>query len=442
MKLVLPKQVKKIIEVLEGEGYEAFAVGGCVRDCLLGRTPDDWDITTSAKPEVIKKLFARTVDTGLQHGTVTVLMDHVGYEVTTYRLDGEYEDGRHPKEVVFTENLLEDLKRRDFTINAMAYNDSAGLVDAFDGAGDLKRGLIRCVGDAASRFEEDALRILRAIRFSAQLGFVIEEETRSAIRLLAENLRQISAERIQTELVKLLLSPHPDYLRQAWELGITAVILPEFDAAMDTPQNNPHHIYSVGEHILSALGQVRPDKVLRLTILLHDLGKPLTRTTDAEGLDHFYGHAREGAVLAKCILQRLKFDNATIKKTVKLVEFHGTRPNTDEKSVRRLASKVGQELYPLLLEIQRADAAAKALYTKRERLRQLDQIEVIYQEILKRGDCLTLSDLALNGSDLIADGMAPGREIGRILNLLLAHVLEEPEHNTKEYLLDYSKTLR
>ncbi len=442
MQLVLPKQVKKIIEVLEGHGYEAFAVGGCVRDSLLGRTPDDWDITTSAKPQVVKELFPRTVDTGLQHGTVTVLMDRVGYEVTTYRLDGEYEDGRHPREVTFTDNLIEDLKRRDFTINAMAYSASAGLVDAFDGAGDLKQGVIRCVGDASCRFEEDALRILRAVRFSAQLGFVIEQETRKAIRNLAGNLKRISAERIQTELVKLLNSPHPDYLRQAWELGITSVILPEFDAAMETPQNNPHHRYSVGEHTLAALGEVPEEKALRLTMLFHDLGKPLVRTTDRDGIDHFYGHARVGAELAKQILKRLKFDNATIKKTVKLVEYHGIRPKPREESVRKLASKLGRELYPQLLQVQRADACAKAPDTKREQLERLAQICRIYQGILERKECLTLKELAVCGADLIGDGMKPGPEIGQVLAQLLEHVLEVPEHNTREYLLEYSKALR
>lgn len=442
MQLILPEEVRKIIGVLKERGYEAYAVGGCVRDSLLGREPDDWDITTSAKPQEIKALFRRTVDTGLQHGTVTVLMGHNGYEVTTYRLDGEYEDGRHPKEVAFTDNLVEDLKRRDFTINAMAYSEFGGLVDVFDGAGDLRRGIIRCVGDARERFAEDALRILRAVRFCAQLGFSMEAQTMEAIRELSANLRLVSAERIQVELVKLLVSPHPGYLRQAWELGVTGVILPELDLAMKTPQNNPHHIWSVGEHTLKALEEVRADKVLRLAILLHDLGKPLVRTTDEDGIDHFYSHPQEGAELARDILKRLKFDNDTLCKVVSLVRYHGTRPQPSEKNVRKHVNQVGEALYPLLLEVQRADAMAKNPETRQKRLRQLEQIQEIYQGILERKECLSLKDLAVKGGDLIQDGMEPGKEIGRVLNLLLEHVLEEPAHNTKEYLMEYSKTLR
>lgn len=442
MQLILPEEVRKIIGVLKERGYEAYAVGGCVRDSLLGREPDDWDITTSAKPQEIKALFRRTVDTGLQHGTVTVLMGHNGYEVTTYRLDGEYEDGRHPKEVAFTDNLVEDLKRRDFTINAMAYSEFGGLVDVFDGAGDLRRGIIRCVGDARERFAEDALRILRAVRFCAQLGFSMEAQTMEAIRELSANLRLVSAERIQVELVKLLVSPNPGYLRQAWELGVTGVILPELDLAMKTPQNNPHHIWSVGEHTLKALEEVRADKVLRLAILLHDLGKPLVRTTDEDGIDHFYGHPQEGAELARDILKRLKFDNDTLCKVVSLVRYHGTRPQPSEKNVRKHVNQVGEALYPLLFEVQRADAMAKNPETRQKRLRQLEQIQEIYQGILERKECLSLKDLAVKGGDLIQDGMEPGKEIGRVLNLLLEHVLEEPAHNTKEYLMEYSKTLR
>ena len=233
MVIQIPEKVNKIIHLLQKNGYDAYAVGGCVRDSLLGRIPADWDITTSARPLEVKNLFKRTIDTGLQHGTVTVMMGKEGFEVTTYRIDGEYEDSRHPKEVIFTGKLEEDLKRRDFTINAMAYNDREGLVDVFGGAKDLENQIIRCVGDPSERFTEDALRIMRAVRFSAQLGFSIEEETKRAAGELAETLKKISAERIHTELVKLLVSPHPQYLKTAWQLGITRVVLPEFDAMME-----------------------------------------------------------------------------------------------------------------------------------------------------------------------------------------------------------------
>lgn len=283
MHIYLPDKVKKIIETIESGGYEAYAVGGCVRDSILGRVPDDWDITTSASPQEIKNLFRRTVDTGILHGTVTVIMEREGFEVTTYRIDGEYEDSRHPKEVTFTSNLTEDLKRRDFTINAMAYNDREGLVDAFGGIEDMKARLIRCVGDPRERFGEDALRMMRAVRFSAQLGYGMEERTKAAVKEMAENLRNISAERIQTELVKLLTSPRPEDLRICYETGITRVILPEFDRCMETEQENPHHCYTVGEHILHSLNGVKADKALRFAMLFHDIGKPETKFTDEKG---------------------------------------------------------------------------------------------------------------------------------------------------------------
>ena len=322
MLIHLPEEVKVILHTLQGAGCEAYAVGGCIRDSLLGRTPDDWDITTSARPEETKALFGKTIDTGIQHGTVTVMRHGRGYEVTTYRVDGEYEDGRHPKEVTFTASLEEDLKRRDFTVNAMAYNEEDGLVDLFGGRQDLERKIIRCVGEANERFEEDALRIMRAVRFSAQLGFTIEERTKEAIRGHADRLRQVSAERIQVELTKLVTSPNPDFLRIAWETGITAVVLPEFDRLMEQPQNNPHHCFSVGEHTLHAMRAVRPDKCLRLAMLLHDVAKPLCLTTDEAGIDHFHGHAQKGERIAAQILKRLRYDNHTTELVSRLVKWH------------------------------------------------------------------------------------------------------------------------
>ena len=314
VKIKMPGKVNKIIGVLQEAGFEAYAVGGCIRDSLLGRTPNDWDITTSAKPMEVKALFSHTIDTGIQHGTVTILLDREGFEVTTYRIDGEYEDGRHPKEVSFTGSLEEDLKRRDFTINALAYNETAGLIDIFEGQKDLKDGIIRCVGNAEERFTEDALRMLRAIRFSAQLGYRIEENTLAAIHKLAGNLEKISAERIQTELLKLMVSPHPDYLRTAYECGVTKVFFPEFDLAMETPQNHPHHCYNVGEHILHSLIEVPADKVLRLTMLLHDIAKPQCLTVDEKGITHFHGHEEMGAEMSRVILRRLRMDNDTTDK--------------------------------------------------------------------------------------------------------------------------------
>lgn len=437
----LPDRVRYIIAKLEAAGYEAYAVGGCVRDSLLGRKPNDWDVTTSAKPQQIKAVFRHTIDTGIQHGTVTVMLDREGFEVTTYRIDGEYEDSRHPKEVIFTANLIEDLKRRDFTINAFAYNDQSGIVDAFDGMEDLERGVIRCVGEAAERFGEDALRMLRAVRFSAQLGFSIAEETRAAIRELAPSLSHISAERIQAELVKLLLSAHPDYMRDAYELGITAVVLPELDAAFATQQHNPHHQYTVGEHLMQCLLHTRADRSLRIAALLHDIGKPLVRTTDEEGIDHFYGHVEESERMALDILKRLKFDNDTIDKVQKYVRYHDYKPEPDARSVRRAVNKIGEAYFPQVLEIRRADALAQSSCQRAEKLARIDETARLYAEIMAKNQCISLRTLEITGNDLIALGVPKGRRIGEILNRLLDDVLQEPENNVHEYLIEKAKDM-
>ena len=434
MKIQLPEKVKVIIQTLEAAGYEAYAVGGCVRDSVLGRIPADWDITTSALPEQVKELFHRTIDTGIEHGTVTVMMDKEGFEVTTYRVDGEYRDHRHPEQVNFTGELKEDLRRRDFTINAMAYNDRCGMVDAFGGIEDLKHGVIRCVGVAGERFEEDALRILRAVRFAAQLGFEIEKETADAARALAGNLKDISAERIQTELVKLLVSPHPEMLRTAYELGITRVVLPEFDVMMETPQHHPHHMYSVGEHTLKALEFTDPEKVLRLSVLFHDFGKPQTRTT-VDGVDHFHGHANVSAQETVRIMRRLKFDNATMDQVKRIVLYHDARPQPDERQIRRLLHRAGEDIFPGLFQVMGADILAQSEYRKIEKLVNLERVHQVYDEILKRKDCISLKNLQVTGKDLIAAGMEPGKKIGEILNQMLEDVLETPEHNEREYLL-------
>lgn len=439
MKIELPGKVHKIIEVLTAAGYEAYAVGGCVRDCILGRTPNDWDITTSAKPEETKKLFPRTVDTGIKHGTVTVMLGKEGFEVTTYRIDGDYEDGRHPKEVTFTANLREDLKRRDFTINAMAYNEWTGLVDIFGGIQDIEDGIIRCVGNAEERFTEDALRMLRAVRFSAQLGYRIDEATAEAIRKLAPNLRLISAERIQVELVKLVTSPHPDYLRTAYETGITKQILPEFDICMETGQNNPHHCYSVGEHILHSMQEIAPDKVLRLGMLFHDIGKPQTLTVDEEGITHNKGHAIVGEKMTKQILRRLKFDNDTIYKVSKIVLYHDQEIALTPSGVRRAANRMGEDIFPMLFAVRSADIRAQSDYKRQEKFRKAKSIQELYEEICRKKECLSLKDLAVTGNDLITLGIPPGKKIGICLQEMLDIVLEEPERNTREELLGICK---
>lgn len=444
VKIKMPGKVNKIIGVLQEAGFEAYAVGGCIRDSLLGRTPNDWDITTSAKPMEVKALFSHTIDTGIQHGTVTILLDREGFEVTTYRIDGEYEDGRHPKEVSFTGSLEEDLKRRDFTINALAYNETAGLIDIFEGQKDLKDGIIRCVGNAEERFTEDALRMLRAIRFSAQLGYRIEKNTLTAIHKLAGNLEKISAERIQTELLKLMVSPHPDYLRTAYECGVTKVFFPEFDLAMETPQNHPHHCYNVGEHILHSLLEVPADKVLRLTMLLHDIAKPQCLTVDEKGITHFHGHEEMGAEMSRVILRRLRMDNDTTDKVCRLVRFHdyGNGVAPDRRIVRRAVNKIGEDLFDDFLLVKKADLLAQSMYLRKEKLSNLAAWDTCYREIREAEECVSLRTLAVNGRDLIAAGLQPGRELGDILKQLLDEVLETPEKNEKDYLISRAKELR
>lgn len=445
MKIQLPMDVNYIINKLIEHGHEAYAVGGCVRDSILKKEPEDWDITTSASPMEVKDIFRRTVDTGLQHGTVTVLIEKEGYEVTTYRIDGEYEDNRRPKEVEFTKSLDEDLKRRDFTINAMAYNDTVGLVDIFQGYEDLEKGMIRCVGSARERFDEDALRILRAVRFSAQLGFGIDTETLEAIKEKAQYLKNISAERIRVELSKLLVSNHPEKLIVAYETGITKVVLPEFDKMMETTQNHPHHSYSVGIHTIKAIQEVdsfdaadtftnKERLILKLVMLLHDAEKPNFRTVDEQGVEHFYGHDVEGAKSAKKLLRRLKFDNETIDMVSHLIHWHDYRFELTEKAMRRAIHKIGKEYMPLLLEVKRADTLAQNPLTHESKLQGLKEARRLFDEIVKRSDCLSLKDLKLNGNDLRALGISEGIRIGQILNELLQMVLEVPSYNEKEIL--------
>ncbi len=439
MDLTLPSKVKEIIGVLESAGFEAYAVGGCVRDCLLGKEPKDWDLTTSASPHEVKELFSHTIDTGIQHGTVTVMLDKEGFEVTTYRIDGKYEDGRHPTEVVFTRSLEEDLKRRDFTINAMAYNESHGLVDLFCGQQDLEQKKIRCVGDAHQRFSEDALRMMRAVRFAAQIGCEIEEDTYQAMKDLAENMQKISAERIQSELVKILTSPRPEYLLKLYETGITQVILPEFDQMMATEQHHPHHKYSVGIHTIEAMKAIEKDKILRLTMLFHDVGKPRCHRRDERGIDHFYNHPVRGEEMTSQIMRRLKFDNDTRRKVCRLVRYHDERPPLNEVNLRRLISNVGKEMYPLLLQVQVADMMGQSEFKREEKRAYYNQCNQLYQQILARGDCLTVQELAVDGKDLMQAGVPQGKEVGEKLAWMLEQVLERPELNQKPTLLELLK---
>jgi len=436
MRIDIPANVNTVLSTIRAAGFEAYIVGGCVRDAILGRAAQDWDITTSAKPQQVKALFRRTVDTGIRHGTVTVLIGNDHYEVTTYRIDGDYKDGRHPEQVSFTDRLSEDLRRRDFTINAMAYSEETGLIDLFDGMGDLRRRKIRAVGNAEERFGEDALRLMRALRFCAQLDYTMEESTREAVRKMSGNLRRISAERIRSELDKLLLSPHPEQLETAYALGVTKHFLPELDACMICPQNNRRQQYNVGEHTLRAVCGAPADLIVRLALLLHDIAKPVCRVTDADGQDHFEGHEKKGAAMAEAILERLKYDNRTKKSVVRLICSHSMEPEATPQGVRKAAAGIGKELFRRWLDVRQADALALAP-SEAERVTHLvRQWRIMYEEMLERGDCLDLSGLAVGGADLIEAGIPRGEKIGMALEMLLEDVLENPEHNNRTYLLD------
>ena len=399
MEIILPDDVKFIINRLISNGYEAYAVGGCVRDSIIRRVPGDWDITTSARPEEVKKLFRHTVDTGIMHGTVTVMLHRTGYEVTTYRLDGEYEDGRHPKNVEFTKSLVEDLKRRDFTINAMAYNDEDGLVDEFDGRSDLRSGIIRCVGNPAERFGEDALRMLRAIRFSAQLGFDIEPATEDAIKELASTIAKVSKERIHTEFGKILLSSHPEYMGRVCGYGLSRYVFPEFDRVEDK------------ENALRLAGKVPAKLYFRYAALLYELGEDGVRNA----------------------LKTLKLDNRTVDGAAKLTAFHGTDITQNEKGIRKLASRWGEEVFSRALEFE---ACYYDVTKQGEAAAAVEQGRRLFGIIKDRGDCLDTKNLAIDGKTLISCGIEPGKEVGRLLKECLDAVLDVPELNTKERLLE------
>ncbi len=435
VRINIPRSAAKVLHHLNELGYEACVVGGCVRDSLIGEIPEDWDITTSATPQQVREAFARTIDTGARHGTVTVRMDGESLEVTTYRIEGGYADHRHPDEVMFTSSLEEDLKRRDFTINAMAYNDKDGLIDLFDGVEDLRRGIIRCVGDPRERFTEDALRIFRAVRFCAKLGFGLDPDTKTAAEDMASSLSYVSAERIRMELEKLLVSAHPEMIRLAWECGITKIVLPEFDAEMEAIQNNAHHRITVGEHTIRTMCACEPDRILRLTMLLHDSGKPVCQTIDDKGVYHYHGHAAPGAVIAQKVCERLKYDKATERTVVHLVRNHSLYPELTQEGIRRAVVLLGEDLFPLFLKVKRADIGGQSIEVQEKKFRYMDEVENIYREILERGDCLSLRQLKVSGDDLIAAGLTKGKQLGQILNTLLDEVLTDPGKNEREYLL-------
>ena len=403
-RIEMPVQVEEILGKLREHGYEAFAVGGCVRDAILGRIPGDWDITTSARPEEVKQVFGHTIDTGLQHGTVTVMRDHIGYEITTYRIDGEYEDGRHPKEVVFTGELREDLRRRDFTINAMAYSHETGIVDIFGGTEDLAARRIRCVGDAGERFTEDALRILRAVRFSAQLGFSIEEMTWQALCELAPSLVHVSKERVQVELTKTLLSDRPEYIWKTEAAGLAPYISKTFPEVFVAWKDR--------KRISGAAAHLPAEKALRWAYFLAPAGE-------------------ESCVR---VLRELKMDNDTIDKAKILSRFAFTQIEPEEVSVRRAMSAMEDMVFDWLLLLQEV--------LMPERMDAVEMVRSLAKQIRERGDCIRLKTLAVTGKDLIQAGIQPGPALGKTLHLLFEKVLENPAWNEKDRLLTEVEVLK
>jgi tRNA nucleotidyltransferase (CCA-adding enzyme) len=435
MVIKMPTTVEQAITRLEHAGYEAYAVGGCVRDSILGRTPNDWDITTSARPEETAAVFSdcRTVETGVKHGTLTVIMDGMPLEITTYRSDGEYADNRHPVQVTFSRRVEDDLSRRDFTVNAMAYHPVRGLVDLYGGRTDLERRTISCVGDPATRFGEDGLRILRAIRFASVLDFEIAPETARAIHECRALLGNIAAERIREEFCKLICGKGAVRILREYS-DVIAEFLPELGACVGFAQNSRYHCYDVYEHSLQALSHTQSDDLItRLSILLHDVGKPLCYTEDELG-GHFKGHGPVGVELTARIMRRLRFDNSTAESVTQLVEYHDRAIPAEAKSVKRLMCRMSDENILRLMEVQRCDRLAHAP-EHAETPSALREIPALMRAIRDADECLSLKTLQIKGDDLIAMGVPRGKEIGVILNALLEQVIDGALPNDRERLL-------
>lgn len=435
MTIDMPKNVDTAINLLQSAGFEAYAVGGCVRDSLLGKTPNDWDITTSAKPEDMNSVFAdfHCIDTGIKHGTVTVVIDGEPLEITTFRLDGEYEDNRHPKSVTFTSDLGADLGRRDFTVNAMAYNKMTGTVDLFGGQNDLKNGIIRCVGDPDRRFNEDALRILRALRFASALDFEIEEKTAQSLLKNCALLGNISEERIAKELLKLVCGKGAKRILTDFA-PVLFEILPELQPMYKNSHDNPHHCYDIYEHTLIAVESIDPEPTLRFAMLLHDCGKPAVKKFDENGVAHFYGHQRISAEISAQILARLKVSNKFRDEILFLVSNHDRwelYENTEK--MPRYLSKFGLDGVLNLLKVMRADVLAQSP-EYRYRLDQIADAEEIAKNLAAQKPCLSLSELQINGRTLMDIGIPQGRKLGAVLAQLLDEVIDGVTKNTQEAL--------
>lgn len=442
MKILLPDNVKEIIKNLTDNGFEAFIVGGCVRDSVLGLTPHDWDICTSAKPEEIKQCFKdyNTFDSGIKHGTISIVIEKEVFEVTTYRIDGEYTDNRHPESVTFTDDITKDLARRDFTINAMAYNECQGLVDPFDGRTDLKNGLIRCVRKPDERFVEDALRIIRALRFASVYNFRIEEQTATSVHKNANLLLNIAVERISAEFNRLICGGGAEIILNDYR-DVFAVIIPEIIPMFDFDQHTKHHNRDVWRHTTHSIASIEATSLLRITMLFHDLGKPKACKRDPDGTCHFKGHPKHSAIMAEEILRRLKYPKDFIEQCIKLIIYHDVRFNGSKRQLKHVMNAIGEKNVEFLLKVQHADIMAQSDYKHKEKLQTLDLACKVFKEILAEQSCFTLKQLDINGYDLMNIGIKDGKEIGRILKLLLSFVIDEKIQNEKSALLKKAKEL-
>lgn len=442
MKIEMPNEVRIVLDKLKENGYEGYLVGGCVRDSIMNRVPNDWDITTNAKPEQIMDVFENTIPTGLKYGTITVVIDDFNIEVTTYRTDGFYADGRHPDTINFANSLEEDLKRRDFTINAMAYNDEYGLIDLFDGKQDIKEGIIKFIGEPIDRIEEDSLRMLRAVRFCSQLNFRIDYIGFNAILENSWKLIRISKERVSGELNKILLSDRPSIgINCLDQTGLLHSISFEL-ANCDIPQNNPYHVYGLLKHLMVTTDCIENKLHLRLSALLHDIGKPEVISTDENNIDHFYDHVKASESIARMLLTTLKYDNKTIDKVCKLILYHDRQIGNSELSIKRTLNLLDGDvaLFKDLIELKIADSLAQnPLYT-RERLNHANNILKTLENIIMEEQAFKVKHLKINGFDLIKIGFR-GRQIGEILKVLLEQVMSGRLQNTNEQLAEYSKLI-
>lgn len=437
----IPKGAAAIIDTLQSNGFEAYLVGGCVRDSILKRPVHDWDITTSATPDEMKKVFSDTkiIETSIKHGTLTILSVDGFYECTTYRIDGAYSDGRHPDMVRFTKSLTEDLKRRDFTINAMAYNDKEGLIDLFGGRFDLMDHVIRCVGNPEDRFKEDALRIMRALRFAAQLEFDLEMKTKIAAFQMSDTLTKVSAERINSEFCKILTQPMGrqiiDYYRE-----IIAVFIPEIKDMFDFEQNNPYHMLNVWDHTIEVLARAAlfmdPNNLaLVLAAFFHDIEKPHSYQDGPDGIRHFYGHAAKSVEMTDNIMRRMRFNNSIREQVVTLVKYHDADIKPEAKYVKRWLNKLDSEhLLRCLFMLKYSDISGQVVKNRAERLKEVSELFTVLDDVINQQACFSLKDLAVNGGDLIAAGMKPGKEIGAVLNQMLELVLNDECANDKDVL--------